>query len=159
MVGSMGEGAEVEQRLDYARIAPDGMQGLGQLGAHIRSVLDPELRELVNLCASQINGCAYCIALHINAAHKLGMREDRLHLLPAWRETTLYTECERAALALTEAVTRISDGPIPDALYAEARRHFSEEEIVALVMLIGLINTYNRIAITFRTTPPAIVRG
>jgi AhpD family alkylhydroperoxidase len=153
------EGAPVEPRLDYARIAPEGMQGLSQLGAHIRSVLDPELRELVNLRASQINGCAYCIALHINAAHRLGMCEDRLHLLPAWRETNHYSDRERAALALTEAVTRISDGPIPDDLYDAARQHFSEEETVALVMLIGLINTYNRIAITFRATPPAIVRG
>ena len=146
-------------RLDYSRIAPEGMQALGQLGAHIRSVLDAELRELVNLRASQINGCAYCIALHINAAHKLGMSEDRLHLLPAWRETEVYTERERAALALTEAVTRISTGPIPDDLYAAAREHFSEEETVALVMLIGLINTYNRIAVTFHATPEAITRG
>lgn len=146
-------------RLDYARIAPEGMKGLAQLGAHIRGVLEPELRELVNLRASQINGCAYCIALHINAAHKLGMSEARLHLLPAWRETDVYTERERAALALTEAVTRISNGPIPDELYEATRQHFSEEEMVALVMLIGLINTYNRIAITFQTTPPVIARG
>ncbi len=145
-------------RLDYAATAPEGMRALGQLGAFIREIIDPELRELVNLRASQINGCAYCIALHVNTAHKLGMSEDRLHLLPAWRETDYYTDRERAALALTEAVTRISDGPVPDHLYEEAKQHFSEQELTALVMLIALINSYNRIAITFQTTPPAIVQ-
>ncbi len=146
-------------RLDYADTAPEGMRALGQLGAFIREIIDPELRELVNLRASQINGCAYCIALHVNTAHKLGMSEDRLHLLPAWRETDYYTDRERAALALTEAVTRISDGPVPDHLYEEAKQHFSEQELAALVMLIALINSYNRIAITFQATPPAIARG
>jgi alkylhydroperoxidase family enzyme len=86
------------------------------------------------------------------------MSEDRLHLLPAWRETDLYTDRERAALALTEAVTRISNGPVPEDLYATTREHFSEEELVALVMLISLINTYNRIAVTFQTTPAVIER-
>jgi len=145
-------------RLDYARTAPEGTRALAQLGTFIRGILEPELRELVNLRASQINGCAYCIALHINAAHKLGMSEDRLHLLPAWRETDYYTDRERAALALTEAVTRISDGPIPDDLYEEAKQHFSEQELAVLVMLIALINSYNRLSITFQTEPPAIVR-
>ena len=113
---------------------------------------------MVNLRASLINGCAYCIALHTNEARKLGISDDRIHLLPAWRETDLYSERERAALALTEAMTRISDGPVSDEIYADASRHFSDKELVDLALLVTVINSYNRMAITFRATPPKIKR-
>jgi AhpD family alkylhydroperoxidase len=91
-------------RLSYLRTAPEGMQALGQVSAYVKQALDPELLELVNIRASLINGCSYCIALHVNDAIKLGISDDRIHLLRAWRETDLYSDRERAALALTEAI-------------------------------------------------------
>ena len=118
------------------------------------SGLEQSLIELVKTRASQINGCAFCINMHTQDARKHGETEQRLYLLNAWREAPLYTDRERAALAWTEAVTLISETHAPDDVYAELRKHFSESEAVNLTVLIGTINTWNRLAIAFRAVPP-----
>ena len=109
--------------------------------------------ELVKLRASQINGCAYCIDMHHKDLRAGGETEDRLYMLPAWREATVYTEAERAALALTEAVTLIAGSHVPEDVEAEARRVFDTESYAALVFAIALINTWNRLAITAHSEP------
>lgn len=105
------------------------------------------LRKLVHLRASQINGCGVCTDMHARELKKAGEQDKRLHTLAAWRETPWFTDAERAALALTEAVTRIADrgDAVPDDVWAEAARHFDETELAALVLQISLINTFNRI--------------
>jgi len=103
--------------------------------------------------ASQINGCAYCLDMHSKDARAAGETEQRLYALNAWRETSFYSERERAALAWTESLTRITDNDVPDDLYAAARRQFSERELVDLTLAIIAINGWNRLAIPFRTTP------
>ena len=104
--------------------------------------------------ASQINGCAFCLDMHAKDARKAGESEARLYLLPAWRESPLYTARERAALAWTEALTLVAEKGAPDALYEELKRHFNEKEIVDLTVLIGTINAWNRLAIAFRNVHP-----
>ncbi|MFJ4559253.1 carboxymuconolactone decarboxylase family protein [Streptomyces massasporeus] len=113
----------------------------------------PELLELVRIRASQINGCAFCLDLHTRHARGQGETEQRLHTLAAWRETPFFTERERAALALTEAVTLVHDGRVPDAVYAEAAEVFDENQIAALIWAATVINAYNRIAIATRMVP------
>ena len=108
--------------------------------------LEPSLRELVKLRASQINGCGYCIDMHWKDARAAGESEQRLYGLTAWREAPYYTPRERAAIALTEAVTLIADG-VPEDVYAEAERHFEPSELAALIWSIAVINTWNRLAI------------
>ena len=115
--------------------------------------LEPELLELVRIRASQINGCAFCLDLHTRDARGQGETEQRLHTLAAWRETPFFTERERAALALTEAVTLVHDGRVPDAVYAEAAEVFDENQIAALIWAATVINAYNRIAIATRMVP------
>ncbi len=141
-------------RLDARRIAPEGYRALGSLQAYVnRSGLEPALLELVKIRASQINGCAFCLAMHYRDACALGERPERLDLLPAWEEAPVYTARERAALAWTEAVTRIADGPVHDAVYATARQEFSEKELVDLTYAVVAINSWNRINVAFRTPP------
>ena len=101
--------------------------------------------------ASQINGCAYCLDVHSKDARALGETEQRLYVLDAWEEAPFYSERERAALALTEAVTRITEGHVPDAVFERARAHFNEQELIALVFTLTTINAWNRLAITMRT--------
>ena len=115
--------------------------------------LDATLFELVKLRASQINGCAYCIDMHYKDLRAGGESEERLYMLPAWREATVYTDAERAALALTEAVTLIAGSHVPGAVEDEARRLFDAETYAALVFAIALINTWNRLAITAHSEP------
>ncbi len=124
------------------------------LESYVRnSGLERSLLELVKLRASQINGCAYCIDMHTKDARAAGESEQRLYALSAWRETPFYTDRERAALKWTETVTLISDGHAPDEVYEEARRHFSEQELVDLTLAIVAINGWNRLAISFRAVP------
>ncbi len=119
----------MDQRINYSEVAPEGMRTLRGLEAYVRSAgLEPGLLELVKTRASQLNQCAYCIDMHTKDARAGGEAEQRLYALSAWRETPFFTDRERAALAWTEAVTHISHGSVPDALYQEARRHFSEKE-------------------------------
>jgi AhpD family alkylhydroperoxidase len=115
--------------------------------------LEPGLIHLVKLRASQINGCAFCIDMHTRDARAAGEAERRLYLLDAWREAPLYTPRERAALAWTEAVTRVANGHVPDAVFEEARAQFSDKELADLTPAVAAINAWNRLAISFRATP------
>jgi AhpD family alkylhydroperoxidase len=144
----------MEQRINYVTVAPEGIRALGDLEAYVRrSGLEPGLLELIKTRASQLNGCAYCIDMHTKDARAAGEVEQRLYALAAWRETPFYTDRERAALAWTEAVTLVSQAPVPDGLYQEARRHFSEKALVDLTLAVVAINAWNRLAIPFRTVP------
>ena len=115
--------------------------------------LEPLLLELVKTRASQINGCAYCIQMHTRDARKLGESDERLHLLPAWRETAVYSPRERAALAWTEALTLLTEGHAPDAVYEDVRAQFSAEEVGNLSLAIAVINAWNRLAVGLRFVP------
>lgn len=144
----------MEQRINYVTVAPEGVRALGDLEAYVRrSGLEPGLVELIKTRASQLNGCAYCIDMHTKDARAAGEVEQRLYALAAWRETPFYTDREQAALAWTEAVTLVSQAPVPDDLYQEARRHFSEKALVDLTLALVAINAWNRLAISFRTVP------
>jgi AhpD family alkylhydroperoxidase len=144
----------MEQRLDAGRIAPEGYRAMAALQAYVdKSGLERPLMELVKIRASQINGCAFCIAMHVRDAKTHGESDERMHLLAAWREAPVYSERERAALAWTEAVTLVADRHVPDAIYQDVRRHFSEKELVDLTYAVVAINGWNRLAIAFRKTP------
>jgi AhpD family alkylhydroperoxidase len=117
------------------------------------SGLEPALKELIKIRASQINGCAYCIDMHTKDARAHDESEQRIYALDAWRETPFFTPRERAALAFTEAVTRISETHVPDEVWEEAARHFTEQEMIALTFALVAINGWNRLAITFRSVP------
>lgn len=142
----------MQARLNANEVAPEAMRAMGALEAYVkRCGLEPGLIELVKMRASQINGCAFCLDMHSRDARLHGETEQRLYLLNAWRESPLYTERERAALAWTEALTLIADRHAPDADYAAVLAQFSEAEIVKLSLLIATINAWNRLAIGFRT--------
>jgi AhpD family alkylhydroperoxidase len=143
------------QRLNYAKASPDGFKAMRQLQAHVDDCgLEHPLLELVKMRASQLNGCAYCLDMHSKDARAAGETEQRLYLLDAWREAPFYSDRERAALAWTEALTRISKTKdIPDALYDEVRRQFNEKELTDLTLAIIAINGWNRLAIPFRSEP------
>ena len=148
----------MKPRMNFYQAAPETMKALMALENQIASSgLEQSLMELVRTRASQINGCAFCIDMHTKDARKRGETEQRLYLLNAWREAPCYTDRERAALAWTEAVTLISETHAPDDLYNEVRAHFSEAETVNLSVLIGSINTWNRLSISFRAIPPVKV--
>jgi len=115
--------------------------------------VEQPLRELVKVRASQLNRCAFCIDMHWKDARALGESEERLYMLDAWRESALYDDRERAALALCEAMTLITDGHVPDAVWNEAAAEFDEHELAQLVYAIAAINTWNRLAITVRSEP------
>ena len=144
----------MSQRINYGAVAPDGIKALSSLEAYVRaSGIDSRLLHLIKTRASQLNGCAYCIDMHTKDARERGETEQRLYALTAWRETPFFSEDERAALAWTEAVTVISRGPVPDDVYAEARRHFTEKALVDMTLAIIAINGWNRLAVPFHTTP------
>jgi AhpD family alkylhydroperoxidase len=144
------------RRIAYAQVAPDALKSLSASRPYIESAaIDPRLRALVELRSSQINGCAFCVDLHSREARKAGETQQRLDCLPVWRETTFFDERERAALAWAETVTLVSQTSVPDAVYEEARRHFSEKELVDLTLIVSIINAWNRMAISFRQGPVA----
>ena len=145
----------MKPRLNPYQAAPDAMKAVAALETYVKgSGLEASLIELIKMRASQINGCAYCLDMHARDARAKGESEQRLYLLDAWRESPLYSDRERAALAWTEAVTLGSQTRVPDEVYEEARRHFSEEELVKLTVAVGAINAWNRIAISFRAVHP-----
>ena len=117
------------------------------------SGLEHSTLELVKIRASQINGCAFCIAMHTKDARKMGERDERMHLLNAWEEAPVFSPRERAALAWTDAVTLVTEGHVPDAVYEDVRKHFSEKELVDLTYAVMAINAWNRLAIAFRKQP------
>ena len=142
-------------RLNFMARKNGGIDALVAVEQWIAKSFDPKLLELVKVRVSQINGCANCLHMHRQDAIKLGETDDRLLLLDAWRESALYTERERAALAWAEALTRIAETHAPDAIYEEARNAFSEDELVALSIGVATINAWNRLAIGFRLQHPA----
>ena len=132
-------------------IVPDAMQALVALGTSAKnSGVPTRTLDLIHLRASQINGCSVCVDLHARDLQKAGETDKRIFAVAAWRETPYFTDAERAALALTEAATRLSDraDPIPDAIWDEAARHYDEPKLAALVISIALINFWNRINAT-----------
>ncbi len=143
----------MQQRLDYKTLAPDAFKAMLGVEMYVhKSGLENSLLELVKTRASQINHCAWCLDMHTKDARALGETEQRLYLVSAWREAHCYTDRERAALALTEAVTEIAGHGVPDAVYDEVRRHFSEKETVDLLVAIIAINGWNRLNVTLQTT-------
>jgi AhpD family alkylhydroperoxidase len=141
-------------RLNAKAIAPDAYNALRGLQNYIDACgIEKPLIELIKVRASQINGCAFCIAMHTADAVKGGESQARLHLLNAWRETEVFSARERAALVLTEAVTLVADTHVPDEVYDEARQQFSDKELVDVAYAIFAINAWNRLAITFRMQP------
>jgi AhpD family alkylhydroperoxidase len=145
---------DVPARLDVDKLAPHISRAMLALDAASRKVsLPPALLELVRLRASQLNGCAYCVDLHSTDARKGGESERRLYALPAWREMPFFTARERAALALTEAATRLTDGSVSDEVYAAAAAQFSEVELAELLWTITVINAWNRLGATARPWP------
>ncbi|CUU18168.1 carboxymuconolactone decarboxylase family protein [Bradyrhizobium barranii] len=147
------------RRLDYDRIAPAGVKALGGVYGYImQSNLPAALINLVYLRVSQINNCAYCLDMHMRDLLKSGVKIEKIALLQAWEEAgNLFDARERAALAWAETVTRVADTGVPDQAYEAARGVFEERELVDLTIAIGLMNTYNRMAISFRKTPQAAV--
>jgi AhpD family alkylhydroperoxidase len=145
----------MQRRMNYVKAAPEVYQGLLALQAVVdKSGLEKPLLELVKIRASQINKCAYCLHMHTRDARKLGESEERIYLLEAWRESPLYTERERAALAWTEALTLLPGHGAPDDVYAGLTAQFSEPEIVNLTLAIGAINMWNRFGVGFRLVHP-----
>ena len=141
-------------RIDYRKFSPDALQAMLALEKHLADCgFTHKFMHLLKLRASQINGCAYCIDMHSIDARAAGETEQRLYALDAWRETPFFDDRERAALAWIEAVTLVSQSHVPDSVYAEARTHFSEEEIVNLTYLASTINAWNRLAISLRAVP------
>ena len=140
---------------DHIKAAPQAIKAMLALEAAIKaSGLEPRLLHLVKMRASQINGCAFCLHMHATEARRDGDSEMRLYMLNAWRESTLYTERERAALAWTAALTLVAETGAPDADYAMLKAQFSEAEQVDLTLAIGAINVWNRLQIGFRAGHP-----
>lgn len=149
-------------RLNYARSEPGPYDAMDALDQYLALCgLEPALLHLVRLRASQINGCAYCIDMHWKDLRAIEESEQRLYSLDAWRESPYYTERERAALAWTEAVTLITDGHVPDAVFDAVRPQFSEKELGDLTLAVTTINAWNRLSIAARLVPgtytPALV--
>ena len=147
-------------RLNPYKAAPEAMKALVALENYVQqSGLDHSLIDVVKTRASQINGCAYCIHVHTSEARARGETEERPYLLDAWHELPLYSDRERSALAWTEGVTLVSETHVPNAVYDQARQHFSETELVNLTLRLAAINAWNRIAISFRVVHPTHWKG
>ena len=144
----------MSQRLDYYKQSPELARKLFELGNAVKkSSLGNTLLDLVNIRASQLNGCALCLDMHCKEAKIHGERELRIYHVPIWRESPLFSDAEKAALEWTEAVTRLSDHGVDDEVYDRVRAQFSEDQISELTFAIGVINLWNRLNISFRTVP------
>ena len=142
----------MQTRIDQTKVAPGALNAMLGLEKYLgQGVLPKTLRDLVHLRVSQINGCAFCIDMHWKDLRAAGEKEQRLYGLDAWAESPYYTDRERAALAWAEGVTRVADGHVPDSLFEETRRYFSEAEMVDLTLAVVAINGWNRLNIAFRT--------
>lgn len=144
-------------RADFHKLAPEVRAHLGPLNqvAIDAGGIEKSLIELVKIRASQINGCAFCLDMHTREARKLGETEECLHVLAAWHESPAFTDRERAALAWTDSLTDIADGHVPDEVYDEVKKLFSEKELAYLTAAVVAINGWNRIAVAFRFLPDA----
>jgi AhpD family alkylhydroperoxidase len=144
----------MKPRLNYAKAAPGVYDAMDSLDQYLgKSGLERRLMYLVQLRASQLNGCAYCLDMHWKDLRALDETEQRLYSLDAWRECPYYTDRERAALAWAEAVTLIAGTHVPDAIYEDVRRHFSEKELSDLTLAVAAINAWNRLSIAARLVP------
>jgi AhpD family alkylhydroperoxidase len=150
----------VSKRLDYNQIAPNGVKALGGVYGYVmQSGLSAELVELVYLRISQINNCAYCLDMHTRDLIGKGVKIEKIALLQAWRESgDLFSDRERAALAWAETVTLLAETGVPDGEYEAVRAAFEEKELVDLTIAISLMNSYNRMAVSFRNTPQAALQ-
>lgn len=146
----------MKTRLNYYQLSPALINGLSAVGVQLKSSFaDAKLKALVELRVSQINGCAYCIDLHANEARHLGEAQQRLDCLSVWREVPFFDAKEKSALAWAESVTLVAQTHIPDDVFEEVSKYFTPEEVVQLTIIVGLINTWNRISIGFRNVPAA----
>ena len=142
------------QRVNYAQQSPELFRKISELSMALKdSVIEQKIRDLVNLLASQMNGCAFCVDMHVKASRIHGESELRLHHVAIWRESNLFIPRERAALAWTEALTRLPEGGIPDDLYERVRGQLSEKEISDLTFSVMTINAWNRVSVAFRSVP------
>ena len=146
-------------RLNVVTAAPDEMQRLIDFALAAGAGLEPSLKHLVKIRASQINGCARCLHMHVQEARKDGESDERLYLLDAWAEAPVYTDRERAALIWTEALTRVCETRAPDAAYDAVSAQFTDAEVVKLTMVINAINAFNRIGVGFRLAPMGLSRA
>lgn len=144
----------MEERFDVMKSAPEGIKGMYALEQYLHGCgLEASLLHLVKMRASQLNGCAFCLDMHSKDLRAIGETEQRLYTLDAWRECPWFSDRERAALAWTEAVTLITNGHVPDSVYEQARKQFTEKELSDLTLDIAAINVWNRISISSRKTP------
>ena len=138
-------------RLDFQKAAPDALKAVMQLETYVQtSGLDRRFIHLIKLRASQINGCAYCVDLHIRESRHDGLSDQWINLMSVWRESSVYDASERALLAWVEAVTNVAQTGIPDGEFEALKAHFTDEEIMKITVAIGTINTWNRLAVGFR---------
>jgi AhpD family alkylhydroperoxidase len=144
----------MKERFDYGKVSPGAYKAMLGLEKYLHEGgLEQSLLHLIKLRASQINGCAYCLDMHWKDLKSIGESDQRLYELNAWEEAPFYSDRERAALAWTDAVTRVADTHVPDAVYEKVRQQFSEKELADLTLAIATINAWNRLAISARTTP------
>ncbi len=144
----------MQPRIDFTQVAPGALKVMLDLGKYVEhGGLETSLLRLVELRASQINGCAYCLDMHSKDARAEGETEQRLYTLSAWRETPFFSDRERAALEWTEALTEIGKNHVPDELFERVHKHFNDAELVNLTLAVVAINGWNRIAIPFRAVP------
>lgn len=144
----------MKQRFDVSKLIPEGYQAMYGVHTYVQGCgLDLGLLELVRLRVSQMNGCAFCVAMHIPLARKYGLSENQINLTATWKESPVFSARERAALAWAEAVTILTSQEVADAVYAQVEAQFSAEEIAKLTLCIGEINTWNRLMVASRTPP------
>ncbi|HET6655710.1 MAG TPA: carboxymuconolactone decarboxylase family protein [Gammaproteobacteria bacterium] len=149
----------MEPRINFARVSPGAYKAMGAVQAAVEgSGLEASLLELVKFRASQINGCAYCLDMHSKDARAAGETEQRLYAISAWRETSFFSDRERAALEWTEALTNVSQTHVPDAIFEAVRQQFTDKELVDLALAVVAINGWNRLAIAFRSVPGSYER-
>ena len=142
-------------RIDYQKVSPEALKPMMAFVEYVSHCsIEQKLRHLLELRVSLINGCAYCIDMHANELRSVGETKQRIDCVSVWHEVPFYTDREKAALAWAEAVTLISQTHVPDEVFEEASKHFSEAEIVDLNTIVIAINSWNRLAITFRAVPP-----
>jgi len=145
----------METRLNHTKVSPESYKALLALETFVQnSGLERRFIHLIKLRASIINGCAYCVDMHVKESRRDGLSEQWINLMSVWRESTVYTALERALLGWVDAVTKIAETGTPDGDFDALKAHFSEEEIVKITLAIGTINTWNRIAVGFRMQHP-----
>jgi AhpD family alkylhydroperoxidase len=144
----------MEQRMNLESVAPEAMKAMLGLEKYVRGAVDHKLFELIKLRASIVNGCAFCVDMHSKDALRSGESSRRLFAVAAWRESPFFTPAERAALALTDAITEVGRAGVPDALWAEAKGLWSDKQLADVIMAIVTINAWNRIAVSTHLQPP-----